>query len=140
MSAKPAALDSLLTLETTFETEGRSLAATAGAAAGLEEGHALGWTAGTALTAELEFYHGAAKALQSLSAINPIPARALENAQQISLLSARVSIPAVGNCPQVDMTAHAESLRALFRRMVVFAHLPGLRYDSKASRLADLSF
>lgn len=136
-------LDAVLNLESEFQEEGRRDAAEAGAAAGLSEGRAMGWKAGVALTAELEFYHGAAVALISLSEAfeDQVPARALNVASRLVDICRANPLCVRGNDPTLDMDVVADNARNIFRQMAAFAGLPGLRFDlGTRSILADLSF
>lgn len=135
--------DAVLNLESNFQAEGFREASSAGAAAGLSEGRTLGWKAGVALTTELEFYHGAASALLALSKAfeERVPARSIPVATRLVEMCREHSLAERGNDQDLDMDAVASSARGLFRQMVAFAGLSGLRFDlGSRSLMADLSF
>lgn len=134
-------LDSLLHLESTFQDEGAADSQEASARAGHNDGRALGWAAGTALSSELSFYHGAAHALLVLADTYPskVPIKAVSNAQKLIALSEERLLHRIGNDASLDMDAHTEAVRTLFRTSMAQAGLI-VRYDRRASRMADLSF
>lgn len=136
-------LDTLLNLESQFQAEGHRQSSEAGAKAGLSEGRAMGWKAGVALTAELEFFHGAASALIAVSEAfdDEVPARAVTVAVRIVDLCQTNALSIRGNDPSLDMEYLADYARNLFRQMAAFAGMPGLRFDlGTRSIMADLSF
>lgn len=135
-------LDSVVNLESTFQSEGTQASAQPSARAGHSEGRGVGWTAGSTLSTELNFYRGSATALISLSetyGAADVPQRALATAKTLKETAESVLLHQVGNDPSLDMEAHTEQLRALFKAMMAQAGLI-VRYDKRPSRLADLDF
>lgn len=137
----PDELDAILNLETTFENEGRAEAALEGARAGKLDGYDLGWKAGSSLSAELEFMHGAATTLLALSKKHPtsIPARALTYARDL-IQKSQPSLAIRGNDSTLDMEMLTATLRSRFRRMLALSGLQTVKFESRKSKLADLSF
>lgn len=135
-------LDAVVNLESAFHSEGAASAYTSGASLGHSQGHSMGWRAGVALTAELEFYRGAATALLSLHAAfaERVPAKAETAARRLLTTADNVHLAKQGNDITVDMDVHKDELRRQFRQMTAFAGLSGVRFDLTSSKMADLDF
>lgn len=134
-------LDGLLHLEAQSHADGVAASHASSALAGHGHGRQLGWVTGSSLSAELSFYHGAACAITALSQTHPsmVPSKAVATARRLEAACQKVSLHRVGNHDAVDMEAHADELRALFRAAVTQAGLI-VRYDRVPSTMADLSF
>lgn len=134
-------LDTIVNIESNFHAEGAADSQDKSAKAGHEDGRKLGWTAGCTLSTELSFYHGAAQAVLTLAETHPskIADKAIATARRLADQSETVLLHRVGNAAHVDMQAHAEAMRTLFRTSMAQAGLM-VRYDRGGSRLSDLSF
>lgn len=140
-TSKTDELDAVVNLESGFHAEGTQDSQEASAKAGHEDGRQIGWAAGSSLSTELSFYHGAAQALLTLSETHPntVPPKAIETAQRLVTESKAHQIHQLGNDANMDMQAHAEAMRSLFSSSMAQAGLI-VRYERASSRMSDLSF
>lgn len=130
-------MDAVLDLEISFQREGARLASEAGARVGLDDGRALGWASGAAISAEIAFYAGVATALTSLH-LAPRPKHA---AEKLVEASHRLRIHQIGNSKDDDFEQLLADVRNKFRNAVALAGLQRVRFDAeKPSRLTDYSF
>lgn len=134
--------DKIVNLETEFEKEGRQAAREAGAAGGLAYGRKLGWSVGTRVASEQEFYHGGAAGLIALSMSygGLVNSKAKAVAQQIIEQCEGNSFAVMGNDENMEMEEELSKIRAMFKKMMAIQGLVGVRYDGVSSRMGDLSF
>lgn len=134
-------LDTVVHLESSFIAEGTAASHAHGAEAGRSDGRSLGWASATALQSELQFHHGVAQALLSLSLSHPeqIPTRSITASRRVITLINEIPLHVIGNHPDVDMTALSASVRAQTRAALAAARLD-VSFRLTSSRMSDLDF
>ena len=135
-------MDMLLHLEDQFHAEGVSESQQVSSSCSSRAGRSTGWSAGSILSAELEYYRGGACALLALAKAHPevISERATTAAQALVQEATKVDIRTCGNDDQVDFESHCQLLRGRFTQMCAFAALPSLPFPRPKSKVSDYSF